>query len=287
MLNRDYSAMPPPPAWTSVENEAEYHAHSKRGEIMSSGMLKKFRDCPYRYNQLVTGQAKEKDSTAYRFGRAVHSIVLEGHKAFNKRYAVGGPINEKTGKCYGVGTQKFAEWLAANGLSMENVISEEEADVLVTMANMAERHPGVGELLDFGWPELVVRASLRDVPCQIRTDWLTHDAAGNYVIVDLKTTDDITWFESDARRYGYLHQFAFYRDVFQEAVRCPVRVTAVALEKKEPFRVGMFPVPVEVLDMYSTENGIALDHYKHCLEHNEWPTMYEDPREFSLPRIGA
>ena len=207
-------AMPPPPDWTTVEKEGDYNFRSKIGEVMSSGMLKKFRDCPYHYHQVVTGQVKEKDSTAYRFGRAVHKIVLEGVTAFNKAFAVGGPVNPKTGKNFGVGTQAHDAWLAEKGYSREQVITEEEADVLVKMYKMTRAHPLAASFLDFGWPELVVRADLFGVPCQIRMDWLTHDAAGNFAIIDLKTTADLTYFESDARRYGYFHQLAFYRDVF-------------------------------------------------------------------------
>jgi hypothetical protein len=36
--------------------------------------------------------------------------------------------------------------------------------------------------------------------------------------VDLKTCDDLTWFEADSRRYGYAHQLAFYRAVLKKAL---------------------------------------------------------------------
>ncbi len=132
--------MPAPPAWTTREPENEYHARSKSGEIMSSGMLKKFRECPYAYHQAVTGQTKDKDSTAYRFGRAVHKIILEGVPAFNKAYTADGPINPNTGKMFGAGTKAHDVWLAANGYTRDQIISEEELDTLVRMENMTRRH---------------------------------------------------------------------------------------------------------------------------------------------------
>ena len=285
---KEKPVMPPPPAWAIAEPEDVYHARSKSGEMMSSGMLRTFRDCPWQYRQKILGLVPEKDSTAYRFGRAVHKIVLEGIPAFNKYYTIGGPVNPKTGKCYAPDTKAFAEWLAENGIAMERVIGQEEADSLVTMANMVRRHESAAALLDFGWPELVVRAELHGVPCQIRIDWLTQDAAGNMVIVDLKTTDDITWFESDARRYGYMHQLAFYRDVLQ-ATGCAGEpsVSVIALEKKYPFRVGLWHMGQGALDAYALENRIALGEYRKCRETDTWPTGYESPREFGAKREPA
>ena len=65
-----------------------------------------------------------------------------------------------------------------------------------------------------GEAEGVVRAKYCDLPCQIRMDWF--DA--HQGIVDLKTCDDLTWFEADARRYGYAHQLAFYRAVLAQVI---------------------------------------------------------------------
>ena len=70
-------------------------------------------------------------------------------------------------------------------------------------------------LLEYGEPEGVVRADYCGMPCQIRMDWFEP----HHGIVDLKTCDDLTWFEADARRYGYAHQLAFYRAVLAQVDR--------------------------------------------------------------------
>ncbi len=283
-LTIEKTVMPPPPSFATVEKEEPYHFRSKIGEVMSSGMLKKFRQCPYAYHLAVTGQTKEKDSAAFRFGRAVHKIVLEGHQAFNKAYAIGGPMNDKTGKSFGVGTKAHDAWLIENGYLKDQVINEDEADVLITMANAVRKHTISSAWLDFGWPELVMRSDLHGVPCQIRMDWLTRDADGNYLIVDLKTVEDLYYFEYDARRYGYLHQLAFYRDVFEAAAGQPVSIAILAAEKKDPFRIGVWQFPVEVIDYYSAENKITLENFKICQVADSWPTGYEEPRTFSLKK---
>lgn len=280
--------MPPPPAWTLQEPEKEYHARSKSGEIMSSGMLKKFRQCAAAYHDAVTRASAEKESAAFRFGRAVHKICLEGTKAFNKSFAIGGPVNEKTGKNYGVGTKAHDEWLAANGYTKDQVINDDEANTLITMARKFERHPEVAARLEFGWPEMVVRADLHGVPCQVRLDWLAHDADGNFLIVDLKTTENMKWYENDSYRYEYPHQFAFYRDVCMAA--CPATsfsFSVIAVEKNEPFRVGVWDIPENVLEYHSAENRLALENFKQCQITGVWPTGYETVREFPMPRTEA
>lgn len=276
------TSMPQPPAYTLREPENDYHAKSKSGEIMSSGMLKTFRNCPASYYAKIAGLSEDGDSNAYRFGRATHKIILEGIEAFNKAFAIGGPVNEKTNKSYGVGTKAHDEWLAAKGYSRDQVINDTEADQLVTMAKATHRHKEVGEYLSFGWPELVARADMRGVPCQIRMDWLTHDTEGNYAIVDLKTTADIVWFEADARRYGYLNQFAFYRDVFMAAAGIKPQLAVIAVEKQSPWRVGVWRIPDEILDQYSAGNREALEYYKQCKASDVWPTGYEGIRTFSI-----
>lgn len=254
---------------------------------MSSGMLKKFRDCPLSYRLSVTGKAEDKDSAAYRFGRAAHKMILEGPEAFSRDFAIGGPVNPKTGKCYGTDTKAFAEWLIENNFSADRVVTNEESEILSGMQQMVAQHPQAAVILDYGWPELVVRGDLHGVPCQARIDWLTHDTSGINLIIDLKTVDDITWFQSDAYRYEYPHQFAFYRDLCHAITGEPFDVAVIVVEKKAPFRVGVWNIPPEVLDIHSGKNKDSLAYFKDCQVADNWPTGYENLRQFPLPRIGA
>ena len=94
-------------------------------------------------------------------------------------------------------------------------------------------------------------------------------------LVDLKTCDDLTWFESDARRFGYLHQVAFYRSVLRQATDIDDAVHIIAIEKKEPFRCGVWRISPEALDFAQTENESAIQRLKVCMETQVWPTGYE------------
>ena len=85
--------------------------------------------------------------------------------------------------------------------------------------------------------EGVIRTHYCDVPCQVRLDWLS----ARHGLVDLKTCDSLRYFENDCRRYGYIHQLAFYRAVIRQESGETVPVHIIAVEKNEPFAAGVWP----------------------------------------------
>ena len=266
----------PEPAWTTRIPESRYHEDALTGKILSSGMLKEFRLCPAHYHALITGKARRSESDALRFGRAVHKLILEGDRAYRDAFMVGGPINEKTGRAFGSESKTFEKWLEEYGLERERTLTPGEAEDIVHMREAVRSHREAGLLLSSGWPELSARAELQGIPCQIRLDWLCPDG----VAVDLKTCSDIARFEADARRFGYLNQFAFYRDVAQAAGAGEVTVVAVVLEKRQPFRVGVWRFPDDILAPYSAQNRTAIAALHCCRERGRWPTGYEGTRAF-------
>ena len=64
------------------EPESEYHAQSKSGDILSSHMLARFQEMPYKYFATITGRYKEPDKAEYALGSAAHKLILEGREAF-------------------------------------------------------------------------------------------------------------------------------------------------------------------------------------------------------------
>lgn len=265
-----------PPSWTLRIGEADYHAAAANGKYMSSGMLKEFRLCPAHYRDLVQGQAERRESEAFRIGRAVHKLILEGEDSFRASYAVGGPVNERTGRSFGAGTKAFEEWLAENGLDRRDALTSVEADAVRRMQTAAKAHPEISRLFSSGWPELSARTEIEGVPCQIRLDWLRPDG----MAVDVKTVEDIGRFEGDARRFGYLYQFAFYHDGAKSAGAGDLEMVAVVLEKKAPFRAGVWKFPLETLEPYIIQNRRSLAAFRRCRESGGWPTGYESPRNF-------
>ena len=265
-----------PPQWTSFVPEESYHAQAQSGRAVSSTMLKEFRRCPAHYHAIVTGRATRRDKSVYRIGRAVHKLLLEGESAYRGSFFVGGPINERTGRSFSAESKTFLDWIEENGLEPGKVITGSEAVDIVRMRDAVRRHGEAAALLGKGWPERCAAAEYGGVWCQARLDWLT--PGGD--VVDVKTTHDITRFEEEARRYGYLYQFAFYREVLLAAGAGDVSMAAVVIEKREPFRVGVWRFPVSVLTPYAMRNRAALRVLARCRESGIWPTGYEEARVF-------
>jgi hypothetical protein len=209
-------------------------------------------------------------------GRAAPVRVLEGRDAYTEAFAIGGPINPQTGKPYGATTQAFRAWADAQG---KPVLSHEQAELIEQMAAGVVMNDLAVELLLHGRSEGVVRVKYCNTPCQIRVDWL-HPHRG---IVDFKTCDDLSWFEADAKRYGYHKQMAFYRAVLAEALDgLEVPVHLVAIEKKEPFRCGVWCVSDETLAFARRENEAAIRRFLNCRKQDHWPTGYEEIRMLNV-----
>ena len=253
------------------ESEQEYRRSAQKH--LTSHQLADFRKCPLLYWQKKEGLVPDEDRPAYLIGRAAHMLILEGRERFDAEYTVGGPINARTGKPYGANTQAYADWAAAQG---KPVITDEQLAVIVNLATGVRSHRLALDLLSKGVAEGVGRAEYCGKPCQIRVDWVNPDAG----LVDLKTCDDLTWFEADARRYGYVHQMAFYQAVL--AVICGVKapVYFLAVEKKEPFRCGLWQVSEQTLGYAARENEAAIARLKQCAAEGAFPTGYEECRVF-------
>ena len=251
------------------EPDAEYHG--KITDFDSSHLLGNFRVCPELYYKAKHGLLPEDKRPAFILGRATHCLTLEGPAAYQRDFAVGGPINPKTGRHYGSNTKAFSEWAEAQ---RKPVLTDEQHAQIVQLRNSVRNHVLAQKFLACGVPEGVVRADYCGLSCQIRMDWLNPELG----IADLKTCDDITWFEADAKRYGYIHQMAFYRAVLAQVIGQLVPVQLIAVEKKQPIRTGLWLISEESLAYAQKENEAALERLKQCKAADTWPTGYEEQR---------
>jgi len=253
------------------ESESEYREKAKTH--LSSHALADFRKCPLLYWKKKQGLVPDEDRPAYVVGRAAHKLILEGREAFDDGYAVGGPINPKTGEVYGARTKAYAEWASAQG---KPVLTDEQFALIANLTTGVRSHQLAFELLSNGLAEGVVRVEYCGLPCQSRLDFFNPERG----LIDLKTCDDLTWFEADARRYGYAHQFAFYRALVERATGEEVPVHVIAVEKKEPFRCGVWVMDDQVLAHARRENEAAVERLRQCEISGAWPTGYEERRVF-------
>ena len=246
--------------------------HSRDREYLTSHRLAAFRECPLLYQQLQSGQIVIPDTPAYMIGRAAHVLILEGHERFDELYVIGGPINANTGRPYGSQTKAFAEWAAQQGGKC--VLSSDQFQLIQCMCDAVHAHPLAAQLLANGVAERVLRATYCEIPCQVRLDWIAWD----YGLVELKTVDNLTWFESDARRFQYVHQLAFYRQIIALATREVLPVYVIAVEKRQPYRCGVWHVNEEALEIAEEENAEAILRLRECMRTDTWPTGYESLR---------
>jgi len=98
--------------------------------------------------------------------------------------------------------------------------------------------------------------------------------------INPKTCDDLSYLESDARPYGYAHQLAFYRALLAEVCGERLPVYLIAVEKKEPFRCGVWRMGEDVLALAQKENREGIERLKRRTETDTWSTLYEDLRVF-------
>lgn len=258
--------------FVTFEPADEYHARSRRGEFMSSHLLADFRESPALYYKETNGEIEETESAAFALGRAAHCLILEGRQAFDRDFVVSdGPVNPKTGEPFGKSTKMYGAW--KNSLDRE-VVSGKDFGFIAKLQASVLMPPVAASLLSDGVAEGVVRAEYCGVPCQIRMDWFNPQAG----LVDFKTCDSLKWFESDCRRYGYIHQMAFYRAVIREVTGITVPVHIIATEKNEPFSTGVWKLTPEVLDFAEQANRSALARSIECRRTGIWPTGYEEIR---------
>jgi hypothetical protein len=257
-----------------VEERAEvYHSQSKY--YLSSHQLIEFMQCPFLFQKRRAGLIDEHDSPSFLIGRAAHCRILEGRDAYESQFAIGGPINPATGKPFGNTTKKFLEWQDAQ---QKPVIPFDKAELISSLNSGVRMNQFANELLSEGKAEGVVRADYCDVECQIRIDWLNP----SYGIVDLKTCEDLTWFELDAKRFRYHHQLAFYQNVLDQKIDQLVPVYIIAVEKKEPFRCGVWQVSNETLFLARAEIEGAIERFKIAQVDDEWLTGYEELRVLDI-----
>lgn len=254
-----------------VEPESTYAR--RRADCLSSHALGTFRKNPLRFRQQELGLIVDGERPAYVVGRAAHCRTLEGASVFRDRFAIGGPVNPKTGRPFGQDTKAYAEWAATIG---KPAISQETADLCEQLAAAVHDHAEAAALLSEGQAEGVVRTTYAGLSCQTRIDWLNPQRG----IIDLKTIDDLDWFEAQARSFGYAHQLAFYRAVLGAVAGVQVDASIIAVEKQAPYRVGVWRFSDQVLAAAARDNLAAIERLKICRTQDRWPTGYETIRTY-------
>lgn len=247
--------------------------HARRAKYLSSHQLAEFRRDPLLFRKKEQGLVKDEDRPAFLLGRAAHALILEGREAYERQYAFGGPVNPKTGEPFGSRTKAFLEWADAQG---KPVLTDDQVVLIENLNSAVHAHEHAAALLADGVPEGVIRVDYCGMACQARFDWLSPQRG----IVDLKTCDNIEWLEMDARSYRYVNQLAFYRALAACITGVVLPVHLIAVEKREPFRCGVWRMGEDALGIAQKENEEGIARLKECRETGTWESGYEEVRVF-------
>jgi exodeoxyribonuclease VIII len=199
-------------------------------------------------------------------GSALHTMMLDGWKTFQRKYAIGGPINERTGKTYGRDTKAFEEWIAGQDRPF---LTTEEYDDTLAMAEALDAHPEAGKLiraaggmceLTIVWNEPWGVDGQDKILCKARLDYI-HPALG---VLDLKTCDDcrMEQFSTKIARFRYHWQAAWYTLASKRAGLNPSGDFAwIAVESSPPHDVACWCPTDDMMTRGQSEIFLALGTY--------------------------
>ncbi len=225
----------------------------------------------------------EPATPALSLGSAFHTLALEGEEQYEKDFVFGGPINSKTGRCYGVDTQAFAQWAAS--LPPGKQFLTTDTSVLVremVHAILSDDTAGPFVLDKFNGSaneaSLVWQDEATGLMCKARADMIR---PGWESIGDLKTTEDASprGFSQSIGTYGYHRQAAWYLDgaaaVYKatgdERLKSLSHFPFVCVEKKPPFAVAVYVIKPADVEIGRCQNRRLIDLVKACRESGKWP----------------
>ena len=217
--------------------------------------------------------SKRRDTDAFRFGRALHCLVLRPQDWDAQFYkAVRHDRRTKEGKLAAEQQERFAagrtlidfdDWVRATEMAAE---IREAAGFLLDLAPLRE-HP--------------LFATLEGVPCKARVD-----AAGpTGVLLDIKTTISAAprSFARSASVFGYLLQLSFYRLIMRENGFPDGPTIIVAVEKDAPYAAAHYVLLPDQMRRMEDRIRELLRIWERCRLANDYPAFSNDIIPLELP----
>lgn len=248
------------------EPEEEYR--SKAAEYTDAEQLDDFRNDAFLFHKRRQGLLPERNTENGHFERAAAMRILCGGQRYEAEFAIGGPVDPRTGEPCSRFSTEFQKWAEEQD---KPVLHHEQAELIEQLDYGVRSHPAARDLLGEGVAHGVVRCNYRDVPCQARLDWLNPHCGlmGLFVCRCLDSVD------STLRYSGPTHEMAFQRSLLAVVMGKLVPVYIVGVEKEPPHRCGIWQLSRRLLGRAQRENDSALTRLKRCRELDHWPTGYE------------
>ncbi|MGZ8220011.1 MAG: PD-(D/E)XK nuclease-like domain-containing protein [Methylobacter sp.] len=277
------------PILENVSND-EYHAHdsvSKSGldlinisprEFLSNmpepneNMSEMAKRIPEEYHIYMKGNRVE--TPAMKEGTLIHCAVLEPDELLNRYYAMDESVDRRTkaGKARWEEIQQEAEGRI--------IITNDQHHMAMRIRDEVSKHSIARLLFDGGDAETSIFSSINDADVRCRPDY-----KNGGVLADVKSTDNAgEGFEKSVAKYRYYVQHPFYVDIANNEGLEINNFIFVAIEKKEPFGIGIYQLDDCAIDYGRREYKADLDTFKRCLDTGIWPGYQETIKTLSLPR---
>ena len=227
-------------------------------------------------------------SASMELGTALHKAVLEPAR-FAGDYVVAPKCDKRTK----AGKEEWAAFEALN--STKSLMDADEMDAVSGMARALHSHPLAGELLK-GEGLNEIAATWIDgetgLACKGLIDRLTR-FMGQNLVLDVKSTrdaqppnddDSACAFASDALRFGYVFQAAFYLDGLNAIQPAERGFWVLAVESEPPHGVAVYELPEETIAHGRAQYQLALRRYAEAKKSDSWPGYSCAKHLLNLPK---
>jgi len=220
--------------------------------------------------------AQDKEPTkALRIGSAMHKLALEGTAAFLAEYAIAPECDRRTS----AGKAEYAAFATEN--AFKTILTAEEADLVKNTAEAARaRIDALG--LKIVATEQYLTVDYCGIPIKAGIDLIAWNAAGDTVLVDLKSTEDASpkGFLNSVRSYKYALQAHWYRTVWSLHSGNPIPPTFlfVAVEKQSPWATATYTVGPNLSAWAIADFEEAVKKYETCRALDSWTGYADEPQ---------
>lgn len=209
------------------------------------------------------------ETEAMRMGTLFHLLVLEPHRQPDE-VAVAPKVNRRTK----AGKEELAKW--EEDAAGKLVVTEDQLATALRMRDAVMSHPAAGPLIeslvhreiDCFWKDPFL-----NVECKAKIDGITATS-----LVDLKTTIDATpaGFSRAVFNHSYHTQAAWYMHGAHACkVASPTSFIFVAVEKTEPFEVGVYRMSADAIEIGMRTVSEWLNDYYERTKRSDWVSFPE------------
>lgn len=265
----------------------EYHADTTH--ISKSGLSLMLKSALHYWHAYLNPEAPARLETKAMYdGTAIHAGLFEPDK-----YKLDYVIFDDSEKCAEIGgampraTKKYKDWYAdyvteTNG---KKIIDKDLHVRIIKMVAAIKRRPIEQGLLEHGWCEksLFFTEKETGAKVKVRPDWISESG----YIVDLKSCVDASpeEFGKSCANYDYDVQAALYTDVYAQVFGEQAQgFIFIAIEKDEPFGVGIYFATTEMIELGRRKYKDACRTYVECKRTNEWPGYPEEIMPVQFPK---